>query len=1006
MSDAARNTDVTGLDAISDAEPQVDQGGISRRRFLQGTGLAIAAVGVGAYARSPRARGATASPDPSADPLLRGDLADVTETWTEPRVWKPLGSEPLRLNVVEDEGGLRFSYDGESPGPTIRMSGDETLYVRIQNDLGEDRGISPVGPNPDPLEGYPGPEGAMLKTLKSSDQYGDGLNQIPTKPQPDWSLGEHTNGLHSAHVTNLHTHGLHVAPGKNDNGTSSDDIYLRIVSKRDAVKIAKHPGLYQKYQESRDEIIDHVADFEFRLGDVMQGLVGPDGQALSGVPHPPGTYWYHPHSHGATQNQVASGMAGFLIIEGDVDALVNERIAGNADAKWDVKTGDWDYRERDMLLQRVFLAPTDNISGPVPGLDPDALKKKRNSIHTLINGKPQPDRIRMRPGAIERWRVLNGSVDGAGYMRLAVLAGRFFTVKPTEGGPGKGLHKLFMLDDSGGSKTEMPVTVNDYQPLTVNSDSGSKAIEKAHIWQLAWDGVTLVRQDSAGSWTYQVRDLATVNDGQEPNLERLTECYRAANIPLCYRRPNELAMADANRADIFFQAPPLVDGAPAVYTIVSLPTRLNGTPEGNVKVLAHVVVSGDDVPGQQDYPFGDLLTGLAVSPYEIPVSDEEIQVKSDAERAAKGIGDGTAYRTRVVRYAGFGAKGLPFVQLDDDYVSANPLKGKLSYYKPPHKDSTHYTLPITNGGKKTTAAVTQIERFPSGDLPTVLLAANTRTMNIDGQKFYPTSETTPKMLLNTSEEWVVYNQSVDVYSVPPAKASWTTEQKAEYITNNPELVYYQFQYVDGPPSGSKAPTSPLPYYGSHQISYAMTQAQADAVNAARASASGDPWSMKGQLEISGGRGAADHPFHIHQNPFWLTRIDVPDENGDMVNILPEPQWADTVSVPRNGGRAVFRSRFVDYEGEFVEHCHILLHEDNGMMQRLQVIGNAAHANYEVRDAVVGPDASAADVNEIYAKPSLAESWARSVMFVDGNPNTGQVYPGEGFIPSPPTPPTE
>ncbi|MFV2064076.1 MAG: hypothetical protein ACC726_11280, partial [Chloroflexota bacterium] len=190
------------------------------------------------------------------------------------------------------------------------MRGDETLFLRIENQLEKDAGKSATGPGPDPNEGYPGPEGAMLANVSGNARYGDGLNRIPVVLRPDWSLGEHLNGVHSAHVTNMHSHGLHVAPGKNDNATHSDDIFLRIVPQEDAEAIAKNPDLYAKYQEDRDEIISSNVDFEFRLGNVMEGIVGPDGKTIRNLPHPPGTHWYHPHSHGATQNQVASGMAG------------------------------------------------------------------------------------------------------------------------------------------------------------------------------------------------------------------------------------------------------------------------------------------------------------------------------------------------------------------------------------------------------------------------------------------------------------------------------------------------------------------------------------------------------------------------------------------------------------------------------------------------------------------------------------------------------------------------
>jgi FtsP/CotA-like multicopper oxidase with cupredoxin domain len=33
--------------------------------------------------------------------------------------------------------------------------------------------------------------------------------------------------------------------------------------------------------------------------------------------HTRGTYWYHPHHHGSADVQVASGMVGAIIVEGD-----------------------------------------------------------------------------------------------------------------------------------------------------------------------------------------------------------------------------------------------------------------------------------------------------------------------------------------------------------------------------------------------------------------------------------------------------------------------------------------------------------------------------------------------------------------------------------------------------------------------------------------------------------------------------------------------------------------
>lgn len=71
-----------------------------------------------------------------------------------------------------------------------------------------------------------------------------------------------------------------------------------------------------------------------------------------------------------------------------------------------------------------------------------------------------------------------------------------------------------------------------------------------------------------------------------------------------------------------------------------------------------------------------------------------------------------------------------------------------------------------------------------------------------------------------------------------------------------------------------------------------------------------------------------HPFHIHVNWFQVTHI-----NGDK---LPRPRWQDTVLIP-NGGSVTIRHRFQQYTGKYVFHCHILTHEDVGMMAVVEVI---------------------------------------------------------------------
>jgi len=92
-----------------------------------------------------------------------------------------------------------------------------------------------------------------------------------------------------------------------------------------------------------------------------------------------------------------------------------------------------------------------------------------------------------------------------------------------------------------------------------------------------------------------------------------------------------------------------------------------------------------------------------------------------------------------------------------------------------------------------------------------------------------------------------------------------------------------------------------------------------------------------------------HPFHIHVNPIYVVAV-----NGAPI----EPYWADTVALPFNDvnpgptpppptgpflpgagmSSVTFRTRFRHFTGRYVMHCHMLVHEDMGMMQGVTVQG--------------------------------------------------------------------
>lgn len=120
---------------------------------------------------------------------------------------------------------------------------------------------------------------------------------------------------------------------------------------------------------------------------------GDDFQFEIKVPkdHPPGTFWYHAHVHGSTAIQVSSGMAGALIVEGGLD-----EVPEIAQAK-----------EQILLFQQISYDEEGQIENFYEIFGPGTWDKHKRQ--TTINGQIVPV-IRMRPGEVQRWRLIHGGI--------------------------------------------------------------------------------------------------------------------------------------------------------------------------------------------------------------------------------------------------------------------------------------------------------------------------------------------------------------------------------------------------------------------------------------------------------------------------------------------------------------------------------------------------------------------------------------------------------------------
>ncbi len=928
--------------------------GVRRRDFLKlgaaSVGVAMSACSTKAGRVDPPAPARPAEPD-IQDPPDVGDLLDPileqAESWQEPWLWRPerWSEAPLDLNVVRTQNpGLApspgnvtpslFSFNGQTPGPTIRVKNDGELRVRVRNTLGLNERKTPYGPYPDPVDITPDLRklacnlaAVQLENPDIPDDCNaaiveDQFQQV-SKPttRSGWKLNQHLNGGHCAHTTNLHTHGLHVFPQTNPDGTYSDDVHLRVIPQADwEMRLASSEESLKKLRHH-----EHVGQLEYKF----QLAFERDGETM---PHPPGTHWYHPHAHGSTHDQVSSGMAGYLIVEGDVDAAINLAMTGEEWPDPEVRAGAYDYRERLIFMQRVEVTTSDLDAG-------SKQRSLKNPPVTAINGIPQAGMFRMRPGAVERWRVLNGSVDGAGTIRFMVLDGQFVQ---------RGERVWRVVAEGEGEQRVRKLEAVSEQDI---EDA------KLDLQQLSFDGITLVAEID-GKAVHRIKDLSQQNAGtQNPfasdsvggegfyasRLRAFESVYKDGDsLRHAYVRPNEVYMTNANRTDLLFRAP--LDASGRVFTLLVKEAHLQTdnhqrflqrrtkNPQSGTRrrvvdntIVGYIHVTGDAVEGGE-FDIQSLNEILPpVPPLLQPILSDELSVPID-EAAETGVPAGSK-RCRTISYTGLGAADFPLVIVPDGYAAAHP-------------DLENRTWANYDGVK-------------------VLLPPNTQTMGINTEfdlavnpepmpprKFAPDDEYGTRVVVNTAEEWVLYNTS--------------------------QMLWSQTDLERFPQPGS--------WDGNHYISYPVSRAEG------QRRFSEDPAFM---ISSKGN----DHPFHIHINPMWVLRIDVPDENGELHNVLPEPMWMDTVNIPRAGGRVVFRTRFDDFTGSWVNHCHVLNHEDNGMMQQVRCFADASEANYRVRDVVAEHAMSGAEVDAIYPKPSADLMYRQNLTYVEPNELGAHEFPG-------------
>jgi len=231
----------------------------------------------------------------------------------------------LFKTTVDQQGLTRYCYvtDTGLESPTLHVNPGDQLIIHFQNTL--------------PAAGAAAPSRAMAK------MHGHAASDGPNNDCAGGAMG--------ASTTNLHFHGLNVAPT-----CHQDEVITTLVQ----------PA------ESFDYNVQIPAD------------------------EPTGLYWYHPHPHGFSTGQVIAGAAGALIVDGIEN--VNPLVANLT---------------QRLFVLRDQLMPQPGGSPPPPppaGQQAPVLDLSVNFVPVTAPAYTTPV-VQTAPGASEFWRVLNAAAD-------------------------------------------------------------------------------------------------------------------------------------------------------------------------------------------------------------------------------------------------------------------------------------------------------------------------------------------------------------------------------------------------------------------------------------------------------------------------------------------------------------------------------------------------------------------------------------------------------------------
>jgi L-ascorbate oxidase len=221
------------------------------------------------------------------------------------------------------------------------------------------------------------------------------VNQLPLTPADAEHLQDAMGSMLAGNPTNLHTHGMNVEPRRatDDRPTYGDYVFVLTYNSANGGIPTSMPGM---------DIATDFTDYEIDIP----------------ANHPSGLFWFHPHAHGLSLNQVSSGMAGIITVGHPETYLCDDPGCASSYIK---------PKLRHLILKDSQILPSGDLFSqedpdfctPADGTEPPPTSTNQGSCagtgdydggnwFFTLNGQTYPH-VKVEGSSGELWRLTNAS---------------------------------------------------------------------------------------------------------------------------------------------------------------------------------------------------------------------------------------------------------------------------------------------------------------------------------------------------------------------------------------------------------------------------------------------------------------------------------------------------------------------------------------------------------------------------------------------------------------------